>query len=247
MSTLLREIIAPFLKVDPSAIEAATFIDRTAVGSSIVFHRMFARLSEAGFKMSEYHDIRTFGELELRLSGQGDSGKDQFIDRSSQPNIGSVGGRGSVGIDLVEVASMPVAADFRESEFYKMNFTDTEISHCVLQPNPHASFAGLFAAKEAICKADDRYRSSPFRTIEIQWEVEGKPIFPGMEISITHTDHAAAAVAILLPVQEAASHSGTSVFTEATAAGTVPGWILFAVVTSLLLSVAACILVYVMD
>jgi 4'-phosphopantetheinyl transferase superfamily len=67
-----------------------------------------------------------------------------------------------------------------------------------LQPDPPASFAGLFAAKEAIVKADNQYKNKPFHSIGIDHLPGGKPVHPPFEISITHTDSLAIAVAVRL-------------------------------------------------
>jgi phosphopantetheine--protein transferase-like protein len=102
----------------------------------------------------------------------------------------------TVGIDIEEVDSMPRATDFRENEFYKMNFSSAEIAYCILQSNPYASFAGLFAAKEAIVKANNAKRNKQFNTITINHNTEGKPVYPGFSLSISHTNNVAVAVAL---------------------------------------------------
>ena len=65
-----------------------------------------------------------------------------------------------------------------------------------MQPAPYASFAGLFAAKEAIVKANNANRNKPFNTITISHDAQGKPRFPGFHISLSHTENTAVAVAL---------------------------------------------------
>ncbi|HVU56155.1 MAG TPA: hypothetical protein VHD83_13915, partial [Puia sp.] len=64
----------------------------------------------------------------------------------------------------------------------------------ILQPDAYASFAGLFTAKEAMVKAGLGVRS--FHMIEIAHTPEGKPVFPGYQLSIAHAGPVAVAVAI---------------------------------------------------
>lgn len=101
----------------------------------------------------------------------------------------------AIGIDIEEVAALPRAVDFRKDEFYTMNFTARETAYCILQPDPYASFAGLFAAKEAMVKADASIRDRSFHLLEISHSPEGKPLTPGFSISISHANGMAVAVA----------------------------------------------------
>ena len=101
-----------------------------------------------------------------------------------------------VGIDIEDIMNMPVATDYREERFYTDNFTSKEISYCILQADPRASFAGKFSLKEAIIKADNSYKSVPFKEIEILNDSQGKPIFDGFALSISHTRNQSVAVAI---------------------------------------------------
>jgi phosphopantetheinyl transferase (holo-ACP synthase) len=91
---------------------------------------------------------------------------------------------------------MPPAADYREDAFYTMNFAPAEIAYCILQSNPVASFTGLFAAKEAIVKADNLFLNQAFHTIFIDHLPNGKPIHPNFSLSISHTAGFAVAVAV---------------------------------------------------
>ena len=94
---------------------------------------------------------------------------------------------------------MPPCNDYRQDGFYKQNFSPLEISYCILQPHPVISFTGLFAAKEAIAKADNTYKKTPFDQIEIDHDQLGKPFFKKFDISISHMEDFAVAVAVWLP------------------------------------------------
>ena len=86
-----------------------------------------------------------------------------------------------IGIDAEEISLMPATNDFRDHEFYTMNFAAAEIAYCILQPDSRASFAGLFAAKEAIVKADNSYKNKPFHTIFIDHLPGGKPFHSAIQ------------------------------------------------------------------
>jgi len=154
MEDKIKGLIATFLRVPAEQISHDTIIDRTSVNSSITLHRMYAKLAEEGIVVADYWNIRTFSALVNRVKGNADTNiisEYQAIQTNgnSLPVNGDAVGA-AVGVDIEDVEAMPKANDFREDEFYKMNFSSSEIAYCILQPAPYASFAGLFAAKEEI-------------------------------------------------------------------------------------------------
>jgi phosphopantetheine--protein transferase-like protein len=114
----------------------------------------------------------------------------------TRSQTGEVAGTTGIGIDIEEVAALPRVADLRKETFYTQNFTPGEIAYCILQADPYTSLTGLFAVKEAIIKADGQYRNRPFHTMEIGHTAEGRPVFPGMGLSISHAGGMAVAVAV---------------------------------------------------
>ena len=198
MEDKVKNIISTFIKVPAEQISSDTVIDRTAVSSSITLHRMYAKLAEEGIVVEDYWNIKNVATLLNRMNGNGHTvaanqeGESNNFVLSPANHVAGV----TVGIDIEEVDSMPRANDFRESAFYKMNFSSNEIAYCILQPNPYASFAGLFAAKEAIVKANNANRNKPFNTIIINHNTEGKPEYPGFNVSVSHTNTVAVAVAL---------------------------------------------------
>jgi len=58
------------------------------------------------------------------------------------------------------------------------------------------TFAGMFAAKEAIRKASHAYAAMPMSQIEIRHDEHGAPIVKGFVLSIAHTEELAIAVAL---------------------------------------------------
>ncbi|MEO7044245.1 MAG: 4'-phosphopantetheinyl transferase superfamily protein [Ferruginibacter sp.] len=196
MTEEIKNIVSNYTKVPVDKLQPETVIGRAAVGNSIILHRMYAAIAKAGVEVPGYQQINTFGELMNTISGNSGNGNSaQVFTRLPFENSRSNEAAG-VGIDIENVSEMPVVNDFREDEFYTMNFTPQEISYCILQPGQYASFAGLFAAKEAIVKADNSYKQYTFNTIFIDHLPGGKPVFEGFNISISHTEDVSVAVAI---------------------------------------------------
>jgi phosphopantetheine--protein transferase-like protein len=201
MEEKIKEIVSLYIKIPANQIAANTIIDRSAVASSILLHRMYAALSIEGMAIENYWDIKTFGTLLQRINGTEtkyvavipDNSSEYFLPvNETRPSIGGI------GVDVEEIKSMPQVNDFREEAFYKMNFTSEEIAYCILQPDSLSSFAGLFAAKEAIVKADNSYLNRPFNSIYIDHLPNGKPVHPSFQLSISHTNELAIAVAMML-------------------------------------------------
>lgn len=199
-----KEILAQFLQIDVNTITKDTLINRQALKSSIFVHRMYAKLADEGFIVNDYSSINTFGELEENLSGKNQNPKfennnstiQQFNSQTnSQVSIPNI----QIGIDIEQISSLPKTNDFRNERFYTDNFSEKEISYCILQSNVYDSFAGLFAAKEAIVKANNQYMNIKYNQLVITHSSSGKPAFIDMDISISHTENTVVAVAIFVP------------------------------------------------
>ncbi len=199
---------------------------------------MYAKLAEAGFVVTDYASIKIFGDLpHARPGGNGHSAPadpappvEVPISREEEEPL-------SMGIDIESIESLPKVSDFRREEFYKQNFTPQEMAWCILQPDPYESFAGLFAAKEALVKADNSLMEKPFGQISIGRSQQGRPLYPGFTISIAHSNGTAVAVA----AKAAAPGTGSPTLTLPTAttktnAGRAIAWL------ALLLAAAALIL-----
>lgn len=104
-----------------------------------------------------------------------------------------------IGIDIQARTSMPDATDFRSDTFFKCNFSASEIAHCIQQRDPLESFAGLWAAKEAIIKAGAAASGKGgLHAIEITHDGTGVPTYPGCLVSISHDHGLAVAVCVRL-------------------------------------------------
>jgi phosphopantetheine--protein transferase-like protein len=198
MNNEIKNILAQFLKIDSSQVTNDSIIDKTAIGGSIMVHRLYANLAGNGFQVKDYLRIKTVGQLLDQISGRttDSSGNDSIGNNTDAPLSDN-----SVGIDIELIDNLPQVFDFRSDPFYQSNFSPYEISYCLMKENPRASFAGLFAAKEAICKIDFRLGRQGFNQIEIGHTNNGRPFYNSFSLSISHTDEYAIAVAsyILMP------------------------------------------------
>jgi phosphopantetheine--protein transferase-like protein len=145
--------------------------------------------------VEDYSAVKTFSDL---IGGQDQSSANGGAAGGAGRGAGksTEGSTGNIGIDIEAVSSLPVTNDFRRNEFYTMNFSSSEIAYCSLQPDPYASFAGLFCAKEAIIKAEVQHRSKSFNSICISHGTEGEPLYAGFHLSISHAGGVAVAVAV---------------------------------------------------
>jgi phosphopantetheine--protein transferase-like protein len=247
----VKPIIAVFLKTPADLINASTVIDRGAVGSSVHVHRMYARLAAEGMPVKDYQTVITVADLLQRVgivNGQAAVGNGQDMAAANgspmlydampaAPAAPSVSG---LGIDMEEIAAMPVTDDFREDEFYTMNFAPSEIAYCILKPHPYASFAGMFAAKEAIVKADNNYKNRPFNNIIVRHLPGGQPFHEAFDLSISHTDQLAIAIAQLRETETVIVPAAAGTGTQTGKSSFAGIWIL--ALLSLVLSLAAIFL-----
>ena len=199
----IKKIISVFIKKPVESINEDSVIDKTVVQGSILIHRMYAEIADAGYSITNYNNIHTYRELltKLELTGT-DNQETKVISNNNDEETNNNGFL--VGIDIEEISNFKQSNDYREDNFYKQNFSEREISYCLLQPNILQSFAGKFAAKEAIVKADNKYKNRSFNKIEILNNEFGKPEFQDFLISISHTPQNTIAVALrnITPIKE---------------------------------------------
>jgi hypothetical protein len=115
----------------------------------------------------------------------------------SPPGIAGLGFQGSkgLGLEIDNIAALPDAEDYALHEFYRATFTPSEIVYCIKQPAVKAAFQGLLAVKRAIVKSGAASDSPDGpRSVEIGFDSEGRPTYPGCLLSISDTGTIAAAV-----------------------------------------------------
>lgn len=119
-----------------------------------------------------------------------------------------------IGIDLVEVARMQALLDRKGERALSRLFTQGERAYAAAHPDPARQLAARVAAKEAAYKAlsgNDTARAIGWRELEVMSRRGQGPILIlhgralrrsnelgllRVHLSLTHTEHAAAAVVI---------------------------------------------------
>lgn len=109
----------------------------------------------------------------------------------------------SLGIDIVEIKRIAQLAK-RNARFLSRVFSPEEIRYCWDKKKKWQHFAVRFAAKEAVWKALGRPGLN-LKDISITRAASGRPSVllegrpaPHIQISLTHTEDTAAAVALLV-------------------------------------------------
>jgi phosphopantetheinyl transferase (holo-ACP synthase) len=114
----------------------------------------------------------------------------------NQPQLPSQGIAGSqgLGLEIANIAALPDAEDYPQDAFYSANFTSAEMAHCMRQPMAKAAFQTLLAAKRAIVKAGAAGAPKDgYKDIEIGFDGEARPTYPGCLLSLSETGTVAAA------------------------------------------------------
>lgn len=97
-----------------------------------------------------------------------------------------------IGTDIVQISR--IEKSIKSERFLKSVYTESEIEHC----KSAESFAGIFAAKEALLKAKGSGINSRLCEYEVLHDEHGKPYFNGVEncdVSVSHDgDYAVASV-----------------------------------------------------
>jgi phosphopantetheine--protein transferase-like protein len=188
----LKKIVSLFIKQPAEMIGNDTRIDRTSIQGSILIHRMYAEISKIGYPINDYSDIKTFGQLINHINPDSKLEPAIVNDNILENDFSN---KLNIGLDIENISNFRATDDYREEEFYKQNFSGTEIAYCLLQSNPLQSFAGKFAAKEALIKCNNKLKSIPFNQIEILNKPNGQPYYRNYAISISHSGDIAIAFA----------------------------------------------------
>ncbi|HXG47610.1 MAG TPA: holo-ACP synthase [Methylomirabilota bacterium] len=118
------------------------------------------------------------------------------------------------GIDIIEVARIEAAHQKFGERFLARILRPAEIAYCLSHRRPGPFLAARFAAKEAISKAFGTGIGAPlgWRDMEVGREANGRPFVilhekgaallaerggRAVHLSLSHTEHYAAAVAVL--------------------------------------------------
>jgi phosphopantetheinyl transferase (holo-ACP synthase) len=198
---VVKEIVSKYTQVPIDKISEITNLGKSAFKGSIIIHRMYAELEKNGIVVTKYHLIDNFGNLLKAISGELNdiTGPENLqvphVNHTNSSRNNRKGSIQGIGIDIEHVDNLPDAQDFRTDSFYASHFSVEEIAHCIASNDPKLSFAGIFAAKEAIFKCSN---IEDLRKIIIQFDTNGTPSCDGFLISISHSNGFAVANAICI-------------------------------------------------
>jgi holo-[acyl-carrier protein] synthase len=82
----------------------------------------------------------------------------------------------SIGIDITKIQRFRVYTQSDYPRFYERLFNESEFTYCTNHPDPYPHFAGIFAAKEAVFKAVNKFLPLSLSQISIHHDRKGKPI-----------------------------------------------------------------------
>ena len=171
--------------------------------------RMAGWLQEYGISHPELRNIlsRRFQPAMLRKAGRNEDPSKALMQTGSKP-VASVSNLLHVGIDIQrveELVSTEISDDLKSSTEILSIFTLREISYAQSRAEPAETLTGLFAAKEALRKCDGMLLAMPLVNLEILPDEQGRPLYPGFALSISHSGGFAIAVAAKLtsPQQDA--------------------------------------------
>lgn len=192
LSKLLNQEVTPDTAVTLTSAQRARFLSWLEHSGA---NTDFARMQVVATRAFTLRQLGTDGVAPAKASASNGTAAD--IQRSQAgPALAGVGG---VGVDIqriAEVVPFPDAYDFRSSAELADIFSQREISYACGRPSPTETLAGLFAAKEAIIKADPAKAGRKLREIEILPAESGAPSHQGFRLSISHSGEYAVAMAM---------------------------------------------------
>ncbi len=199
----IKKIVSEFTGINVSLIKTDTPIHKNIFRNSIKWHQMFASLNNEGLAIHNYSEISTFGDLKKYFpkTDKGLGGNNYFVNEKTSNRNNETNGSG-IGIDIEELDAIPETKSHRSHPFYTENFSQREISYCLLKEHPTQSFAGLFALKEAIIKANNQYMGRKFNEMEISHNDKGMPFHEGFILSISHNTESAVGIALSENLQQ---------------------------------------------
>jgi holo-[acyl-carrier protein] synthase len=177
--------------------------------------------AQSNVKLPPFNANLRVGDFIALLSGAEPAAARDSPSQSNPPTIGnnfhspangfevSLLGAIGLGIDMQNVASLPIATDYRTHEFYVAHFTPEEIATSVLRPDPRAHLCGVFCAKEAAKKSRHDLLNLRMTDFYVTHDSSGRPALHlaahhhlrtrfQFLLSITHTAEYAAAACLTL-------------------------------------------------
>jgi phosphopantetheine--protein transferase-like protein len=200
----IRALIATMLMVSPGEIADGTSL--ASLNTSLGSAKVRLGLKRLGLALPAGAKPATFGGLLAALSGEAAPPAANVVQSPEAAVTASPSGSLQVGLDVEDISSLPIAADYWVHEFYRGTFANSEIAYAVLQAEPRTHFAGFWCAKEALRKCDPAFSGvTPERTA-VAHDTDGRPYLTldtesGPErlahaLSISHTTEVATAVVV---------------------------------------------------
>ncbi len=81
----------------------------------------------------------------------------------------------SIGIDFIEVKRFREINIYEHPRFYERVFNEYEVKYCLCRNDPYLHFAGIFASKEAVFKAVNKFIKININDIFIYHDKKGSP------------------------------------------------------------------------
>jgi phosphopantetheine--protein transferase-like protein len=205
----LRAMIATMLMIAPEQVGPETSL--ASLSTSLGSAKVRLGLKRLGLALPAGAAPANFGALVAAISGETApvvAAPAAYAPAAYVPGSGDVGLGGlQVGLDVEEITSLPVAADYWEHEFYRGTFARSEIAYAVQQSEPRTHFAGFWCAKEALRKCDPGFAGVSPELTAVAHDISGRPYLTitsdagpvrlAHAVSISHTGTVATAVVVL--------------------------------------------------
>ncbi len=200
----LKTMVATMLSLSPAEVGDGTSL--IALHTSLGSAKLRLGLKRLGLALPASAKPATFAGLVAALSGE--AAVEVPVKAAASAPAAQTGSLGSlkVGLDVEDIRSLPVAADYWEHEFYRGTFAKSEIAYAVLQSEPRTHFAGFWCAKEALRKCDSTFAGVLPEKTAVAHDGNGQPYLTfdsgdGPErlahaVSISHTSEVATAVVV---------------------------------------------------
>jgi holo-[acyl-carrier protein] synthase len=222
-SDTIISILSKFSKKQPEEIKGELSLGSLGLSASIGLSMLRSRLEAVSRKKIPPVDTKmTVNDLIILLT-DGATSHHMDADRGkvvSQERASSIKNAGppsslsseryiSLGMDVQEKESLPVADDYRMHEFYTSHFLPSEIASAMLRRDPRAHLCGIFCAKEAAKKSHSELLNRRMTDFIVSHDTHGRPMLDLSEslqserpfqfiLSITHTSQFSAAACLTL-------------------------------------------------
>ncbi|TXD81378.1 4'-phosphopantetheinyl transferase superfamily protein [Subsaximicrobium wynnwilliamsii] len=182
-----EKIKSLYTKLSNQSIENSDSVISTDVFSSVLLDRFTAELSKLGVTWDkEPTSINMLIGNAARPVVATSVSMENTVKKENSKTL-------AIGTDIQKLDKFPKVKDFWEEPFYTDTFSATEIGYCLKKSNPIESFAGIFAAKEAVFKATGIARQD----VIINHTDKGMPVCDYASISISHDGDYAVATAFI--------------------------------------------------